>query len=741
MKALDFFAGSGLVRLGLEPHFQTVWANDICPKKAAVYNANTRRPVCVASIADVRGGDLPDADLAWASFPCQDLSVAGRRRGIGKGTRSGLFWEWVRVIDEMGARRPPVLAVENVVGFLTGGGGGYFRRAYHALRDRGYLAGALVIDARLFLPHSRPRAVLVAVRSDMYAGGLARSLPGPFHTEAVVRAAGAVQDPAGWVWWSVPEPPVSALRFRDVCERGAPCESADRTAARLALLSAAGRQKLREQIESGGFAAGTGFLRARPAGCGRRRQRLEIRFDGVAGCLRTPGGGSRQLVLLVDRGEVRTRLMTVRECARLMGCAGTVQDSRHPRRRVPRNGRCGRRARRPMAWRAPAAPSGPPGVRARGSGGRGWKMTTTGKERPGPPYYYTGLSMRDVRGFDGEHELNLADGGGAPAPWTVIVGEGGSGKTTLLRHLARMRPRFNLPPDDADGPGGPPAALPVEPELAVEQDNDALAAVACDGKAARLEARLSGGAELGQTPRGLLTTLYCAGQKGGRLTDAIVGNGGGAEPAVGAEAPLVLGYGAGRYPAPPDADVEAGPVASLFADAPGLPDAAERLRWLDYAALSGSLAAARQLDGLKAVIGEAVPGVSGSENVRIGTARDAGRIYVGDVPLDRMGLGCRTMFAWVTDIAWRLLEHCPDSLHVFEEPAVVIVDEIDTYLPPSGLSGLCVSLTAHFPRVQFVASARRLPAEGGNRLHDTTGIVWRPDPMRMRARSASGRQE
>ena len=66
--------------------------------------------------------------------------------------------------------------------------------------------------------------------------------------------------------------------------------------------------------------AGTGYRRTRPGADGRRVQRLEIRFDGVAGCLRTPeGGSSRQVVMIVDRGELRTRLMTVRECARLMG--------------------------------------------------------------------------------------------------------------------------------------------------------------------------------------------------------------------------------------------------------------------------------------------------------------------------------------------------------------------------------------------------------------------------------------
>ena len=92
-RALDFFAGSGLVRLGLEPEFDTVWANDNCPKKRVVYEANHPNDhFCPSDITEIRGSDLPAADLAWASFPCQDLSLAGNLNGIKTGTRSALFF-------------------------------------------------------------------------------------------------------------------------------------------------------------------------------------------------------------------------------------------------------------------------------------------------------------------------------------------------------------------------------------------------------------------------------------------------------------------------------------------------------------------------------------------------------------------------------------------------------------------------------------------------------------------------
>lgn len=71
---------------------------------------------------------------------------------------------------------------------------------------------------------------------------------------------------------------------------------------------------------TGSRAVGTIYKRTRPDARGERRQRAEVRFDGVAGCLRTPvGGSSRQTIIVVEGARVRTRLLSPREAARLMG--------------------------------------------------------------------------------------------------------------------------------------------------------------------------------------------------------------------------------------------------------------------------------------------------------------------------------------------------------------------------------------------------------------------------------------
>ncbi|MEO8500938.1 MAG: DNA cytosine methyltransferase [Vicinamibacteria bacterium] len=321
-RALDFFAGSGLVRLGLEPEFETAWANDISPKKALVHRANFDGDAFeLRDIQEVSGAHLPSADLAWASFPCQDLSLAGNLNGMKAGTRSGLFWEWMRVLDEMAQskRAPRILVAENVVGFLVANDGADFRTAYRALRDRGYLVGAIVVDAKSFLPQSRPRAFLIAVKDGLDLRGLVLGGPSaPFHPASVVRAAAAVADP-DWLWWSLPIPSIRVPRFSDICERHAPAEEIPVREIQK-MLSSVNKEKLDAALQVGRLLCGTGYKRTRPVEDGSRRTFLELRFDGVAGCLRTPeGGSSRQTVVLVDKGRVRTRLLTVRECARLMG--------------------------------------------------------------------------------------------------------------------------------------------------------------------------------------------------------------------------------------------------------------------------------------------------------------------------------------------------------------------------------------------------------------------------------------
>jgi DNA (cytosine-5)-methyltransferase 1 len=268
---------------------------------------------------------VPAARLAWASFPCQDLSLAGAMRGIRRGARSSLFWEWLRVLDEMGEAAPPVVVAENVVGFLSSDNSNNFKAAYRALKERGFLAGALAVDAVHFVPQSRPRAFLVAARRGADLAGLCLDVPpgekspSPWHSASVLAAAWAVADPE-WIWWRLPPPPPARARdLAGVIDFDAPIDPPEKTEYLMSLLSPTNRRKLDAALGAGGRVVGAGYRRVRVEN-GVKRQRLELRFDGVAGCLRTPAGGSsRQVFVIVEDGEVKTRLLAAREAARLMG--------------------------------------------------------------------------------------------------------------------------------------------------------------------------------------------------------------------------------------------------------------------------------------------------------------------------------------------------------------------------------------------------------------------------------------
>lgn len=309
---LEFFAGSGLVAQGLRPYFKALWANDICAKKAAVYQANhAKSPFVLGSIADVQGSDLPAAPLAWASFPCQDLSLAGLSAGI-HGERSGLVWQWLRIMDHMPAR-PPVLVAENVIGLVSSAGGAHYRTLHAALVERGYRVGALMLDAARWLPQSRPRIFVVAVRNDLpVPKRFIDTRPNWAHSAAVVAA---MKDQPGAVWWKLPEPNTPTPTLESVVEWEADSDPSDLSARRLALVP----ERHRMLLDAAARIVAPGYRRTRPTG-----QMLELRFDGVAGCLRTPeGGSSRQVLVLKDGLRLRTRLLTVREAARLMGAPDT----------------------------------------------------------------------------------------------------------------------------------------------------------------------------------------------------------------------------------------------------------------------------------------------------------------------------------------------------------------------------------------------------------------------------------
>jgi DNA (cytosine-5)-methyltransferase 1 len=322
----EFFAGAGMARAGLGSGWQCVFANDFDKKKGMTYQLNWGLggelevgDIRQVSIDKLRG----TADLVWGSFPCQDLSLAGGGAGL-KGERSGTFypfWDIVRALKAEG-RHPKVIALENVNGTLTSHSGADFAAICDTFHSAGYRYGALIIDAALFVPQSRPRLFVVGVRNDVEIEEALTS-PGPtmpFHSRGLRNAVEKIGDKASesWVWWNLPTPPMRTATFADIIE-DAPASvewhTQEETAKLLATMSPINLAKVDAAKRAGRRMVGGIYKRTRSDVV-----RAEVRFDDVAGCLRTPAGGSsRQTIIVVDGNVVRSRLISSRETARLMG--------------------------------------------------------------------------------------------------------------------------------------------------------------------------------------------------------------------------------------------------------------------------------------------------------------------------------------------------------------------------------------------------------------------------------------
>ena len=322
---LEFFAGGGLTRLGLDGLFSCVFANDFDKLKAKTYRENFGGAhFSDADVWTLSGRDLPDAELAWASFPCQDLSLAGARKGL-NAPRSGAFWGFWRLIETLEAedRAPQTLALENVAGLISSRGGRDLSSLTETLANAGYRVGALLADAALFSPQSRPRLFIIAHKGRIPEG--MEGGPDPvFHPPALQNVV-ARMDPQtrlAWCWWRPPHPPARTADLEDVLDRNPPASiwRSEKDLDHLTSLMAPQHlARMQSAIAEGEWRAGAVYRRIRIEN-GERVQRAEIRYDGLAGCLRTPGGGSsKQLLVVSEHGKARLRPLTAREAARLMG--------------------------------------------------------------------------------------------------------------------------------------------------------------------------------------------------------------------------------------------------------------------------------------------------------------------------------------------------------------------------------------------------------------------------------------
>lgn len=317
MTFAEFFAGIGLMRLGLErAGWECAFANDIDADKRDIYALNfDASHFRLCDIHDLEPRDIPTVDLATASFPCTDLSLAGGRAGLA-GRHSSAVRPFLELLDAMGDRRSAHVLLENVVGFLTSRDGKDLEFVAMELNRLGYLVDALIVDAERFVPQSRQRLFLIGRQgSASLSSEPTISAVRPQKLCEFVAHRRRIQ----WGFAPAPDLPRRAASVKDILD---PLPSAAkqwwneaRVEKLIGQMSPAHQLKLDEMRRSPKPQAATAFRRMRDG-----RPRIELRTDGVAGCLRTPKGGSaKQIVVIASKHGVRARLLTPRECARLMG--------------------------------------------------------------------------------------------------------------------------------------------------------------------------------------------------------------------------------------------------------------------------------------------------------------------------------------------------------------------------------------------------------------------------------------
>jgi DNA (cytosine-5)-methyltransferase 1 len=178
-----------------------------------------------------------------------------------------------------------------------------------------------------FVPQSRPRLFIIAIRNDIAIPDAVKlSEPDPaWHPLHLVNGYEKLSQEArsSWVWWKLPIPSKRSSIFADLIDdapQGVTWHTTEETQRLLDMMSPINRRKVEQAKRLGHRIVGGIYRRTRTNKDGGRVQRAEVRFDDISGCLRTPAGGSsRQTILLVEGEHIRSRLLSPREAARLMG--------------------------------------------------------------------------------------------------------------------------------------------------------------------------------------------------------------------------------------------------------------------------------------------------------------------------------------------------------------------------------------------------------------------------------------
>jgi predicted ATP-binding protein involved in virulence len=312
------------------------------------------------------------------------------------------------------------------------------------------------------------------------------------------------------------------------------------------------------------------------------------------------------------------------------------------------------------------------------------------------PVYFLSFELKNVLCFREKQRLDLSDGNGRPAQWTVILGDNGSGKTTLLRCLTALETTVKIH-DKKERFVNPIRKNVPWRELSILKSQNA-----------NFKASLIRNTKLSDT---VISDL----NQGEHVNVAI-----GLSPYLNSHSAsnfsyTCYGYGATRRSGETSLNesLSSENWASLYSDNIDLINVEEWFLQTDYAIKSATgeikQHLERQFDQIKEVLKQILPDI---EDIQVAPV-DENHSYpaaefktpYGWVRFSSLGLGYRTMVAWMVDLAMRLFQRYPDSEDPLAEPAIVLVDEIDLHLHPKWQRTIISYLTERFPNTQFIVTA------------------------------------
>lgn len=321
----EYFAGIGLVRMGLQPFgWKVVFANDFAPKKFEMYQdffPDAKEHYKIDDIFKLNPAEIPTTTLATCSFPCVDLSLAGNMNGIINGSHSSAFWGFINILKAQGESAPSLVMVENVPGWLHSNDGKDFRVTVQALNELGYFCDVFVLDALRFTPQSRLRVFLIGSKlvTTPASPDLILKRSKTLLSGQLKKSIGVNRD-LHWFYNELPEPPPeNKSGLSNIVERLDDSNkrwwAQDEVNRHLEMMAGVHRDRV-EKLKSKDEISFRTFYRRRREGT----QRAEVRNDDLSGCLRTAVGGSgKQFLIEMGAGHLKMRTMTPREYARLQG--------------------------------------------------------------------------------------------------------------------------------------------------------------------------------------------------------------------------------------------------------------------------------------------------------------------------------------------------------------------------------------------------------------------------------------